>query len=97
MLKATYMHAEHVLYIRALIGTLQVGIETINPLSKNLSRLLWKNLGSFMRVSTVVHQFVSKSLLAIPSLRVASSSTTAWTLAFVQYSHVQFRAFLTYC
>ena len=91
------MHAKHVLYVRTLIRMLQAGIENINPLIKNLFRFLWKNLCSFLWVSTVVHQFVSRSLLAIPSFRVAPSSTTAWTLAFVQYSHAQFRAFLTYC
>ena len=47
------MHAKHVLYIEGLLRTLQARIKNINPLMKNLSRLLRKDLGSFMRVSTV--------------------------------------------
>ena len=49
------MHAKHGLYIRTLLRTLQAGIKNINPLITNLSRLLWKNLGSFIRASTVLY------------------------------------------
>ena len=54
MLKAVQMDAKHVLYVRTLLRTLQVGIENTNPLIKNLSRLLRKNLCSSVRVSTVL-------------------------------------------
>ena len=53
MLKTVSVHARHVLYIRTLLRTLQAGIKKTNPLVKNLSRLLRKYLGSFIRVSTV--------------------------------------------
>ena len=44
------IHTRHVLYIRTLLKTIQAGINNTNPLIKNLSRLLRKNLGSFMQV-----------------------------------------------
>ena len=47
------MLAKHVLYLRTLSRALQTGIENINVLIKNLSRLIRKSLGSFMQVSTV--------------------------------------------
>ena len=47
------MCARHVLYIRTLLRTLQAGIKNTSSLIKNLPRLPEKNLGSFMRVSTV--------------------------------------------
>ena len=50
------MHAKHLLYVRTLLRTVQAGTENISQTIKNLSRLLRKNLGSFMRVSTVVNQ-----------------------------------------
>ena len=40
-------------YIRTLLRALQAGIENANQVGKNSSRLLRKNLGSFMWVSTV--------------------------------------------
>ena len=50
------MHAKHVLYVRTRFRTLQAGIENINSLIKNLTRLLRKILGSFMWVSTVFEE-----------------------------------------
>ena len=41
-------------YIKTLLRTLQAGIENVNQLLKNLSRLLRINLGSSMQVSTDV-------------------------------------------
>ena len=52
------MHAKHVVYIRTLLRTLQAGIKNTHPLFKNLSRLLSKNLGTFMPVSTVLWGFL---------------------------------------
>ena len=51
------MHAKRVLYIRNFVRTLTAGIENINPLIKSLSRLVRKDLGSFMRYSTVLVAF----------------------------------------
>ena len=48
------MNANHLLYIKTLLKTLQTGIERIDPLIKSLSRLLRKNLSSVMRASTVL-------------------------------------------
>ena len=47
------MHAKHVVYIRTLLRTLKARIKNTDPLIKNLSRLLRKNLGHFMWVSIV--------------------------------------------
>jgi len=54
VLKTVQMHVKHVLYIRTLLRTLQAGIQNTNPQIKNLSRLLRKNQGSFMQISTIV-------------------------------------------
>ena len=56
------LFARNMLYIRALLRTLQIGIKNINPLSKNLSRLLRKTLSSSMRASTVVAEEVHFNL-----------------------------------
>ena len=53
MLKTVPIHARHVLYRRTLLRTLKAGIENTNPIIKKLSRLLKKNLRSFMRISAV--------------------------------------------
>ena len=53
MLKTVKMHAKHVVCIRTLYRAMQNGVVNTNPLIMNLSRLLRKNLGSFVRVSTV--------------------------------------------
>ena len=45
-----------------LSRALQAGIENINLLIKNLSRLLSKNLGSFMRVSTVLGELMGAAM-----------------------------------
>ena len=55
MLKTVSIHAKHMLFLRALLTTLQAGNKITNSLIKNLSKLLWKNLGSFIRVSTVLY------------------------------------------
>ena len=47
-------------YITILIRTLQAAIENVNQLLNNLSGLLWKNLGSFMRVSTALGNISKK-------------------------------------
>ena len=52
------MCTKHVRYIRPLLRTLQTGIKKTNPLVENLSKLLRKSLGSFMRVSTEVFLYV---------------------------------------
>ena len=52
--KTVLMCARCVLYVRTFLRTLQAGIYNNNHLIKNLFRLPKKNLGSFMRVSTVV-------------------------------------------
>ena len=49
----------------SLLRTLQTGIKNTNPLIKNLSRLLRKNLGAFMRVSTVSDLSLKDVKLAI--------------------------------
>ena len=49
------MHVKHVLCVRILLRTLQAGIKNNNPLIKDLSRLLRKNVDSIMRVSTVLY------------------------------------------
>ena len=46
MLKAVYMHAQHVVYAKTLLRTLQAGIENTNPLISHLFRLLRNYLGS---------------------------------------------------
>ena len=47
------------LYVVALLRTLQAGIENTNQLLKNPSRLLRKNLSSFIQVSTELTFFLS--------------------------------------
>ena len=53
VLKTLQMHAKQVLYVKALLRTLQAGCQNTNPLIKRLSRLLRKNFGFSVRISTV--------------------------------------------
>ena len=48
------MYTTHKVYITIFLRTLKAGIKNTISLIKNLSRLLSKNLGSFMRVFTLV-------------------------------------------
>ena len=59
MLNTVSIHARHLLFLRTFftIFTISVGflrIKNTNPRIKNLSRLLRKNLSSFIWVSTVL-------------------------------------------
>ena len=56
------LKTKHVVYIGTLLRTLQAGIENIITPIKNLSRLLRRNLSSFMRVSVSVLIAVGSAL-----------------------------------
>ena len=76
------MHATHVVYRRTLLRTVQAGIKNTNPLTKNLLRLLSKNLGSFMRASTVLYIAQGPVYTASEHLFIRTISGTDWPSAY---------------
>ena len=68
MLKTVSIHAKHVLYIRTLLRTLEVGIKNTDLPIKNLSRLLRKYLGCSMRFSTVIASVIQD--LCLPNTKL---------------------------
>ena len=70
VLKTVLIQARNVLYIRTLLKTIQAGINNTNPLIKNLSRLLRKNLGSLMQVLFLYDLFKTKSKNTIRYKRI---------------------------
>ena len=64
------------MYIRTLLRTLQAGIKNTNPLIKKLSRLLSRNLGSFIGVSTVGRNRKIIQITNHKTLKVTSANSS---------------------
>ena len=64
------------MYIRTLLKTLQAGIKNTNPLIKKLSRLLSRNLGSFIGVSTVGRNHKIIQITHHETLKVTSANSS---------------------
>ena len=67
-------------YIRPSLRTLLAEVMTINPLTTNLSRLLRKNLGSFMHVSTVYGDTISRQLEYVMTKERSRNELTKQTI-----------------